>query len=88
MSDNIRRASLQLLGETREFQLVRPSARAYAVLEELSFMRREAQLEAVQAYEDWCHAPTSENWTVYVAAQDRADAAQDNLADYARRLAA
>jgi hypothetical protein len=58
------------------------------MLEELSFVRREAQLEAIEAYDDWRTHPSDEGWTVYIAAQDRADAAQDELADWSRQLAA
>jgi hypothetical protein len=88
VNQKIRRASLEVAGENREFTLARPSVRDYAMLEELSFVRREAQAEAVQAYEDWRDCPGEETWFVYVAAQDRADAAQDELADWARQLAA
>jgi len=58
----------------------RPSARDFAMLEELSFVRREAQAEADLAYEDWRHLISADAYSVYRAAQDRADAAQDDLA--------
>jgi hypothetical protein len=40
----------------------------------------DARDEAVDAYRDWRAAPTAETFTIYRAAQDRADAAQDTLA--------
>ncbi len=64
-----------------------PSAREYALLEEYSFIRREAQAEADLAYEDWHAHSCSERYAVYRAAQDRADAAQDDLALAMRRMA-
>jgi hypothetical protein len=65
-----------------------PSVRDYALLEEYSFVRREAQAEADLAYEDWRKHSTRDSYTIYRAAQDRADAAQDDLADWTRSLAA
>jgi hypothetical protein len=87
MDQNIRRAQLDLAGESRDFALTRPSLRDRALLEELSFVRREAQVEANMAYSDWRGKPCRDRWTVYVAAQDRADAAQDALASWARETA-
>jgi ribose 1,5-bisphosphokinase PhnN len=63
------------------------SARDYALLEEFSFVRREAQAEANLAYAHWHAHSNKEAYAVYRAAQDRADAAQDDLADWARALA-
>jgi hypothetical protein len=83
MDQNIRRAQLDLAGESRDFALTHPSLRDRALLEELSFVRREAQAEANLAYSDWRGRPCRDRWTVYVAAQDRADAAQDALALWA-----
>ena len=60
----------------------------YAMLEELSFVRREAQVEADLAYEDWKLLASREAYAVYRAAQDRADAALDDLADLAAQLEA
>jgi hypothetical protein len=40
----------------------------------------DARDEALQAYARWLSAPTGESYAVYRAAQDRADAAQDTLA--------
>jgi hypothetical protein len=82
------RTSLSLGGESVEFAITRPSVHDYAMLEELSFVRREAQAEANLAYEDWREQPNGETYVVYRAAQDRADAAQDELADWVRQLAA
>jgi hypothetical protein len=65
-----------------------PSERDYALLEEYSFVRREAQAEAELAYEHWLTYRGRDAYAVYRAAQDRADAAQDDLADWTRRLAA
>jgi hypothetical protein len=66
----------------------RQSVRDYALLEEFSFVRREAQAEADLAYEQWHGQLCRESYAVYRAAQDRADAAQDALAEWARGLAA
>jgi hypothetical protein len=40
----------------------------------------DARDEALQAYARWLSAPAAESYAVYRAAQDRADAAQDTLA--------
>jgi hypothetical protein len=64
----------------------RPSVADYALLEELRYARREAQAEANLAYEDWVARPGSEGYLVYRAAQDRADAAQDQLARWASEI--
>jgi hypothetical protein len=77
-----------LWSDDQEPHVDRPSLRDYAVLEELSFIRREAQAEADLAYEDWRQRPCRDAYTVYVAARDRADAAQDALADWAKQIAA
>ena len=50
---------------------------------ELTYVRREAQAEADLAYEAWCRLPGRDGYAVYRAAQDRADAAQDELATWA-----
>jgi hypothetical protein len=59
-----------------------------AIYQEFSFARREAQAEANLAYEDWRHDASIDAYVVYRAAQDRADAAQDALAEWAVRVAA
>ncbi len=64
------------------------STHQYAMLEELGFVRREAQLEADLAYEDWRKMSTRDAYAVYRAAQDRADAAQDDLAHLVAQLPA
>lgn len=87
MDQNIRRAELDLVGEKHDFALTHPSLRDRALLEELSFVRREAQAEANLAYCDWQGMPCRDRWAVFVAAQDRADAAQDALASWARKTA-
>ena len=66
---------------------ITPSVRDFALLEEMSFVRREAQAEADLAYEDWRLRLCADSYAVYRAAQDRADAAQDDLADLVRLLA-
>ena len=66
----------------------RPSAHDFAMLEELSFVRREAQAEADLAYQDWLRLRSRDAYAVYRAAQDRADAAQDDLASVAGLIAA
>jgi hypothetical protein len=50
------------------------------MLHEFEYVRREAQAEAELAYEAWCQLPGADGYTVFRAAQDRADAAQDQLA--------
>lgn len=64
----------------------RPSVADYALLEELRFVRRAAQAEANMAYEDWGALPCGERYVVFRAAQDRADAAQDQLSDWASEI--
>jgi hypothetical protein len=66
----------------------RPSVHDFAVLEELNFVRREAQAEANLAYEDWARVRSRGAYAVYRAAQDRADAAQDDLALGTARIGA
>jgi hypothetical protein len=82
------RTLLRFPGEEHEFSVARPSTHDYAMLEELSFVRREAQAEANAAYEHWRLQPrSSEGYAVYRAAQDRADAAQDELARWMEQIA-
>ncbi|MBV8940591.1 MAG: hypothetical protein JO240_02550 [Solirubrobacterales bacterium] len=66
----------------------RPSGHDLAMLEELRFIRREAQAEANVAYEDWRRLQSGDTYALYRAAQDRADAAQDDLADLTELIAA
>jgi hypothetical protein len=75
-------------GENRTLARARPSAHDFAMLEELDFVRREAQAEADLAYQDWGRLRSRDAYAVYRAAQDRADAAQDDLALVAERIAA
>jgi hypothetical protein len=56
------------------------------MLQELVFIRREAQAEANIAYADWSHQPSRDRFAIYLAAQDRPDAAQDALANATRHL--
>jgi hypothetical protein len=72
---------------TGEGKRLAPSVREYALFEEFSFVRREAQAEADLAYDHWRSQPSRNAYAVYRAAQDRADAAQDDLADWSRALA-
>ena len=83
-----RRLRLRIGGEKRDFLIIRPSTRDYTLLEDLSSARRAAQSEADDAYERWSRSPSEETYAAYRAAQDRADAAQDQLAAWARRCAA
>jgi hypothetical protein len=83
-----KRMRLRVGGEKRDFLVTRPSSRDYAMYEELSFVRREAQAEADQAYARWTSQRGEEAYAVYRAAQDRADAAQDQLAHWMPRPAA
>jgi hypothetical protein len=82
------RMRVRLGGEKRDFVVTRSRTHDYAMYEELSFARREAQAEANVAYACWTSAPGEDSYTVYRAAQDRADAAQDQLAEWVGRLAA
>lgn len=79
---------LRLSRGDRGSTLVPVNTHDYAMYEELSFTRREAQAEANLAYEDWRSEHTSDAYVVYRAAQDRADAAQDQLASWVERIAA
>jgi hypothetical protein len=71
-----------------ELDIARQSTYEFALFEEFSFVRREAQAEADLAYEDWYRNRSTDSYVVYRAAQDRADAAQDALADWVVRIAA
>jgi hypothetical protein len=51
---------------------------------ELDFVRGEAQAEAELAYDAWRRMPGRAGYAVFRAAQDRADAAQDQLAAWVR----
>ena len=42
-----------------------------------------ARAEANLAYDDWASSPSAEAYAIYRAAEDRADAAQDALAEFA-----
>jgi hypothetical protein len=75
------RQSLPSAGEERAVHGRQMAVRESALLEEMSFIRREAQAEANLAYEDWRMRVSSEAYAVYRAAQDRADSAQDDLAE-------
>lgn len=84
--DSAERTTLEVAGQRYEFALTRHSVHDHAILEELAYVRREAQAEADLAYLDWLEQPTREPYLVYRAAQDRADAAQDDLANCVRKL--
>jgi hypothetical protein len=81
----VERALLTVRGQRYEFTLTEAAVNEPDLLEELSLVRREAQAEADNAYLDWLADPSGAAYAVYRAAQDRADAAQDDLADCARR---
>jgi acyl-CoA reductase-like NAD-dependent aldehyde dehydrogenase len=53
---------------------------------ELRFVRLAAQVEADQAYQDWRQHPGARAYAAYRAAQDRADAAQEHLAQWLTHL--
>jgi hypothetical protein len=57
------------------------------VHDELAFVREAAQAEAGHAYDVWCSTPSAEAYARYRAAQDRADAAQDELALWVTTMA-
>ncbi len=78
--DHGERTVLTVRGERYEFTLTGPAVHERDLFEHLSFVRREAQAEADAAYLDWLADPSSKAYAVYRAAQDRADAAQDDLA--------
>jgi hypothetical protein len=82
------RAQLHVCGEDPASTVGCLSTHDFAMLEELSFVRREAQEEANVAWEDWRCRPSGARFAVYRAAADRADAAQDDLANTVRRIAA
>jgi acyl-CoA reductase-like NAD-dependent aldehyde dehydrogenase len=84
-----RRRSVTLLQDEQtgigELVLFRDVAPAASVLECLWFAWDEAQWAADLAYAAWRRKHATEAYVVYRAAQDRADAAQDALADRAAR---
>ena len=49
-------------------------------------MRLAAQVEADRAYQDWRQHPGARAYAAYRAAQDRADAAQEHLAQWLTHL--
>jgi hypothetical protein len=66
-----------------------PSARRAPlawVVDELVLAWQSAQREAVDAYVAWSGSHTAEAYAAYRAAQDRADAAQNTLAERSRGL--
>jgi hypothetical protein len=67
-------------GGDRSHEMGHSAVHNFAILEELRFVRAEAQAEADLAYEDWRCLRSEDTYAVYRAAQDRADAAQDDLA--------
>jgi hypothetical protein len=54
------------------------------VIDELTYVWREAEAEARRAYEDWGRSPGRVAFAVYRALQDQADAAEDELAARSR----
>ena len=61
-----------------------PETAQHWVVGELCYVRRAAQAEAERAYEAWRQHPRATTYVAYRAAQDRADAAQDHLAQWLR----
>lgn len=51
----------------------------FPVQEELFALWSVARAEANIAYDAWCSSPGSEGYAVYLAAEDRADAAESQL---------
>ena len=88
MSEQPKDAVAKHFGEDSELAVSSQMHHECALFEELNFVWREAQAEANLAYEAWRTSPCLEAYTVYRAAQDQADAAQDDLADCWRQLAA
>ncbi len=86
--DRRHRAAVRLRGEIRTFEIIRPTTGSHGMFEHLVTARRAAQAAANAAYDDWSRQLTSEAYAVFRAAQDRADAVQDQLAAYTRRVAA
>jgi hypothetical protein len=86
--ENINLPVLRLGRGDQGSTLVPVNTHDYAMYEELSFARREAQAEANLAYADWGSECSGDSYVVYRAAQDRADAAQDQLASWVLRIAA
>lgn len=77
-------AAARLRGENRTFEIIRPTTGDHGQLTQLGLARRTAQAAANAAYEEWSRRLTSDTYAVFRAAQDRADAAQDRLAAFAR----
>ena len=75
MSSHELKTLLDQVADTRELVLRRPRTWS-ADYDAWS----DARDEALQAYASWLSAPAAESYVVYRAAQDRADAAQDTLA--------
>ncbi len=75
MSSRELKTLLDQVADTREIVLRRPRTWS-ADYDAWS----DARDEALQAYARWLSAPAAESYAVYRAAQDRADAAQDTLA--------
>jgi hypothetical protein len=88
MSEQPKDAVAKLFGEDCGLAVSSRMRDECALFEELNFVWREAQAEANLAYEASRRSPCLDAHAVYRAAQDRADAAQDDLADCWRELAA
>jgi hypothetical protein len=67
-----------------EFELGGDTGRSW-VFDELADAWRAAQAEAADAYEHWRETQGAKAFSIYRAAQDRADQAQDVLAERAAR---
>jgi hypothetical protein len=67
-----------------EFELGDETTRSW-LFDELADAWRAAQTEATDAYDYWRETPGAASFAVYSAAQDRADQAQDVLAERAAR---
>ncbi len=78
--DQTRRARIRLSGDERVFEVTRPNTRPLGWQTDVGIARRRAQGEADAAYEVWNRERSADAYTAFRAAQDRADAAQDELA--------
>ena len=72
-------AMISMPARSRE-QPIAGAGEAPALRGPLAWNWRDAQAEATLAYAAWCNSPGADAYSVYRAAQDRADAAHDALA--------
>lgn len=80
MSTQQLRSMLDQLEDTREVVVAASGADRIRQIDALFAVWSVADAEAHIAYESWCAERSGDAYSVYRAAQDRADAAQDALA--------